>query len=259
VSAPESLPHYYSALAPFRASFLTSAPVLAYHHVGPRRRGARLKGLYVSPGLFRQQMAELHAEGFSAPRFEGVSSCAASGAAPRRVFLTFDDGFRDVFEHALPVLREHGFCSIQFLISDLLGETNKWQQPTGDISEPLMDDAQVKDWLAAGQEIGSHTKTHPRLTQISPAAAREEITASKKSLEDRFGVPVEHFCYPYGDWNAAVRDLVQVAGYKTACTTRTGLNPAGTKPFELKRFTARYPSRNLKALWSWVRSWGVGE
>ena len=241
-------PHYYSRLAPFQALFLTGDPILTYHHVGPRGRGARIKGLYVSPRLFERQMAELAQAGFSAAPLRDMNTGAA--ASERRVFLTFDDGFRDVFEHALPLLRRHGFRATQFLVAGLLGGANDWQQRAGDLAEPLMDVAQVRDWLASGQEIGSHTVTHPWLTQLSPAAAREEIVASKKLLEDRFDVPVEHFCYPYGDWNESVLDLVKNAGYKTACTTITGINTPGGSPFKLKRFTARYPSRSFKAFWS---------
>ena len=169
------------------------------------------------------------------------------------MFLTFDDGFRDVFENALPVLWEHRFAAIQFLVADLLGQTNEWQQRAGDIAEPLMDESQVREWLAAGQEIGAHTRTHPWLTKIPKAAAREEIFASKKSLEDRFGIRVDHFCYPYGDWNEEVRDQVIAAGYLTACTTQTGVNAPGSPPYELRRFTARYPTRNLETFWSRLR------
>jgi peptidoglycan/xylan/chitin deacetylase (PgdA/CDA1 family) len=249
------LPAYYSSLAPFRAAFLSGYPVLAYHHVGPRPRGVRIKGLYLSPKLFGCQISELRSAGFSTSKFECVSSVPPGGNLDRRVFLTFDDGFRDVFERALPILQQHQFCGIVFLASELVGRTNEWQQRAGDVVTPLMDDARVHDWLAAGQQIGSHTQTHPRLTQLSMQRAREEIVASRKSLEDRFGKAIEHFCYPYGDWNESVRDLVQAAGYKTACTTDHGINLPGTSPFELKRFSARYPSRNLKAILARLRAW----
>jgi peptidoglycan/xylan/chitin deacetylase (PgdA/CDA1 family) len=116
-----------------------------------------------------------------------------------------------------------------------------------------MDAAQVRDWLAAGHEIGSHSLTHPWLTRLPVPAAREEIAASRKQLEDLFGVPIAHFCYPYGDWNEKVRNLVEAAGYKTACTTQPGVNTPADSLFTLKRFTARYASRNLKAIWARLR------
>jgi peptidoglycan/xylan/chitin deacetylase (PgdA/CDA1 family) len=245
------LPHYYSSLGPFRGLFASGRPILTYHHVGPRPRGVRLKGLYVSPKLFAQQIAELKAEGFTSC---GCTEIRSNEDRARQVFITFDDGFVDVFEHALPILRQHGFRAIQFFVADLLGKTSEWQKPSGELPGQLMDKAQVKEWLAAEQEIGSHTMTHPLLTQISAAQARDEILGSKKKLEDTFGRAVEHFCYPYGDWNPAVREIVQEAGYQSACTTEFGVNTLDTDRFALKRITARYPSRKLRNLGGWVRS-----
>jgi peptidoglycan/xylan/chitin deacetylase (PgdA/CDA1 family) len=197
-------------------------------------------------------MAELKSAHFSTAALDIV---AAGKAQPgSRIFLTFDDGFKDVFQNALPVLAKHRFQAVLFLVSDLLGKTNEWQQRAGDVTEPLMDAGQVKDWVAAGHQIGAHTKTHPLLTQIPVAEAREEIIGSKKKLEDLFGLAVNHFCYPYGDWNETIRDLVSGACYQTACTTIPGINQPGVSPFELKRFTVRYPSRNLKAFWTRLRA-----
>jgi len=245
------LPRYYSSLGQFRELFATGHALLTYHHVGPRPRGVRLKGLYVSPKLFAEQMAELEAEHFKTDAFETIR---CNQTRPKRVFLTFDDGFADVFQNALPVLRRHQFRSIQFLVADLLGKTSEWQAISGELPGALMDKAQVKDWLGAGQEIGSHTSTHPRLTRISPSQAREEILGSKKKLEDVFGIAVEHFCYPYGDWNAVVRDIVAEVGYKSACITKFGVNTTESDPFALKRITVRYPSLKLKNLGAWLRS-----
>lgn len=244
-------PRYYSSLGPFLELFVAGPGILTYHHVGSRPRGVRLKGLYVSAKLFAQQMAELKKEGFGT---DGFGTILCQEFPPKRVFLTFDDGFSDVFENALPVLQQHGFGSIQFLVADLLGKGSEWQKSSGEVPGRLMDKGQIKDWLAGGQEIGSHTLSHPRLTQVSPSLAREEICGSKKKLEDFFGRPVEHFCYPYGDWNQEIRDMVQHAGYKSACITKFGINKAEADPFALKRITVRYPSRKLKNLGKWLRS-----
>jgi peptidoglycan/xylan/chitin deacetylase (PgdA/CDA1 family) len=135
-----------------------------------------------------------------------------------------------------------------------MGGQNNWEQAEGEAPAPLMDAAQVREWLARGHEIGSHTLTHPWLTRLPPAQAREEIAASKKKLEDCFGRAVEHFCYPYGDWNASVREWVAEAGYRTACTTEPGINTTETDRLGLRRITARYPTRNLKAIWARLRT-----
>jgi peptidoglycan/xylan/chitin deacetylase (PgdA/CDA1 family) len=246
------LPHYYSSLSPFRETFRTGLPVLTYHKLGPRPARVRLKGMYLSRRLFERQMTELQENGF-----ESVSlSAAAAGSAssPNRVVITFDDGFQNVVVHGVDVLARCGYRAIQFLLPDLLGKENTWEQSEGEAADRLMDEAAVRDWLAAGHEIGSHTSTHPWLTRLPPAQAREEIFASRKKLEDRFQLSIRHFCYPYGDWNEAVRELVAEAGYETACTTDHGINVRGDNPHVLKRFTARYPSRNLRAIWQRLQS-----
>ena len=246
----QDLSGYYSELAPFRSLFEKGNPILTYHKLGPRPGRVRIKGLYLSQKMFAAQLSELRAAGF----LNGSLANCAGPLACKQIVLTFDDGYVNVLRHAIEPLASNGFKAIQFLVADLLGKFNQWDVPLGEAPETMMDPAQVRDGLAAGHDIGSHTLTHPYLTQLPLATAREQITASRKKLEDLFGRAIEHFCYPYGDWNETVREMVQAAGYKTACTTDSGINNATTSPFALKRFTARYPSRNLKRLWSRVRA-----
>lgn len=253
-SIQTNLPSYYTRLGPFESVFLTGRPILMYHHVGHRPRGVRLKGLYMSERMFSRQIRELKAAGFITPPYDTVASCGPNTA--RHVYLTFDDGFCDVVRNAAAVLHQNGFRAMMFLVADLLGGTNQWQQRQGDAPAPLASVAQVQEWLAAGNEIGSHTLTHPRLTALPVELAREEIGASKKKLEDMFGRPIQHFCYPYGDWNERVRDLVAEAGYMTACTTDFGVNDASAHPLALRRITARYKSRSIRELKRWLaRRW----
>lgn len=239
-------PHYYSGLAPFSALFEQGNPILTYHKLGPRPSRVRLKGMYLSERLFARQLAELRQAGF---QNSALLACAEPPSG-RRIVLTFDDAYVNVLRFGLRPMADNGFKAIQFVVAARIGKHNDWDVSLGEAPEPLMDKAQLEGWIAAGHDIGSHTLTHPYLTRVSRAEAQEEIVASRKRLEDLFGRRIEHFCYPFGDWNEPVRDLVIAAGYKTACTTDTGLNCAGDSLFTLKRFTARYPSRNLRAIWS---------
>ncbi len=243
------IPAYYSGLAGFRKWFAQGNPILTYHKLGPRPKNVRLKGLYVSRSLFTRQLRELAAEGYTSG---SLGDCARTRTR-KQVVITFDDGYVNVLRHGLEPLAQSGFKAIQFIVAERLGRYNDWDVPLGEAAETMMDMDQIREWLASGHEIGSHTLTHPFLTQLPCASAKEEILASRKKLEDLFGRPIEHFCYPYGDWNQSVRDLVAEAGYRTACTTDAGINTPEVSPFELKRFTARYPSRNLKAIWARIR------
>jgi peptidoglycan/xylan/chitin deacetylase (PgdA/CDA1 family) len=241
------LPVTYASLAPFRQWFGGGVPILTYHKLGPRPAGVRLKGLYVDAPLFDRQLAELRAAGFAGLDWDRLDGAPPAGGAGR-VGISFDDGYVNVLEHGLTPLAQHGYRAIQYIVAGAIGGRNDWDIAQGEAPERLMDRAQIRAWLDAGHRIGSHTLSHARLTQLDPAAAREEIGASRRQLEDLFGVAVEHFCYPYGDWNARVRDLVVEAGYRSACTTDFGINTAQTPPFELRRIQARYRSRGLRAI-----------
>lgn len=232
-------PRYFRLLAPVLRDFTGRQPILMYHKVARPRRDARLKGLYISRELFQRQMQQLRAAQFTSLP-PGAPATRIDDAHARAITISFDDGFVNTLENALPALREFRFTGIQFLVADSLGKNNSWDVAAGDCSEPLMGVAQVKEWLAGGQQIGSHTLSHPRLSQIPLADARREIFDSKKKLEDTFGVSIEHFCYPYGDFNAAVRELVGEAGYQTACTVENGFNPPDADRLALKRILVRH-------------------
>ena len=218
-------PAYYSALGPFREVFESGNPILTYHKLSPRSHRCALgsKGMYLGARLFSRQLEEaLRAAGFS----NGSLGTDTAGSANKRVVITFDDGYVNVLRHGIEPLAKNGFRAIQFLVAGLIGKRNEWDIAAGEAPEPMMDVGQVREWLAAGHDIGSHTLSHPWLTRLPRTQAQEEITASRKKLEDLFGRPIRHFCYPYGDWNNSVRDLVEAAGYATACTTNAGINAA---------------------------------
>ena len=236
-----NLPDYYSELKPFRRHFEEGFPILCYHKPEPVPAGARIKGLYLEPGFFRQQIRELAKAGvtFLPPGLPQRTQALA---------ITFDDGFVSNLEAAVPVMREFGCRAINYLVADRIGKTSDWEAADGGEAHPLMDEPQIRDWMAAGNWVGAHTCTHPRLSRISRERAREEIVSGKKKLEDRFGVPIEHFAYPFGDYDEVVMGIVREAGFKTACTMERGVNAADSDPFRLKRWTARYPTRTLKSL-----------
>jgi peptidoglycan/xylan/chitin deacetylase (PgdA/CDA1 family) len=246
-----SMPPHYTSLGPFAGLFRQGLPILTYHVVGPRPWGARLKGLYVSPRLFARQLAELRQTGYTTPGYGAVGEPIVPDS--RQCLITMDDATRKTGEHALPILLQHECRAIQFVVADRIGGTNDWQTAKGEVEEPLMDEVHIHAWLDAGQDIGAHTMTHPWLTRIPRAQAREEITASKKLLEDRFGRRIDHFCYPYGDHDEGIMDLVGEAGYLTACTTEPGINTPDTPRLALKRIMARYPSRSLRTVKAWFK------
>jgi peptidoglycan/xylan/chitin deacetylase (PgdA/CDA1 family) len=243
-----TLPSTYTELKPFEPLFATGVPILTYHKLGPRPGNARLRGMYLGERLFRRQLNELKAAGFSSAFPDEVCTSGALGNPHRRVTLSFDDGYVNVLRHGIAALGKYGFKAVQFVVADQIGGFNVWDSMSGEAREPLMSFDNLRAWLAAGHRIGSHTLSHARLTEVPAQQAREEIFASKKMLEDLFGVPITDFCYPYGDWNPRLRDWVQEAGYKSACSNEFGVNGPGQDPFVLRRIQTRYRSWGLKGL-----------
>ena len=207
--------------------------VYCYHKIGQPPTATLDPFLYVSPSRFDEQLGQLHNQGYKTASLAELTD--GKGMDGRKAIITFDDGCTDVLEHGLEILARHKFRAIQFLVSGFLGKRNQWDIEKGDVPEQLMDEAQVTEWLEAGHEIGSHSATHRNLRHLSEPEALVEIRDSKKALEDRFGIAVEHFCYPYGSWNPRLSQLVQEAGYRTGCTMDFGVNDSPVRKFELRR------------------------
>lgn len=232
------MPDHYCELAPFAEAFRNGTPALLYHRLGQAAVLRRNRGLTLPLPLFRRQLAELRAAGFESAA--GVDDIGTSN----RILLTFDDGDATSL-CALEPLQKHSFRAVQFLAAGMIGGVNDWDGTRA----PLFDEAQVRDWLAAGNSIGSHTLTHARLTQLAPAEAREEIRASKRSLEDRFGVAVDLFAYPWGEWNEGLAEEVAASGYAAALTTLAGVNTKATPRMALRRETVWCSLRRPRELW----------
>jgi peptidoglycan/xylan/chitin deacetylase (PgdA/CDA1 family) len=216
-----------------RRLFEAGVPVLMYHKIDCPPPGTRDPFLYTSRERFNEQLQLLARHGYSGATLDAIS--AASDNRARNVVISFDDGAASVFINALEILARRRFRAIQFIVAGLIAKRNDWDIAKGEMPDLLMDERQIREWLAAGHEIGSHTITHPNLKRIPLSQAREEIFGSKKKLEDTFGVPVRHFCYPSGKWNQALGELVGEAGYSTACTVEFGVNSAATPRFALRR------------------------
>ncbi len=159
---------------------------------------------------------------------------------PNGVAITFDDGFSNFIEHALPLLQRYGFPAAVFAVTRYVGRRNDWpKQPAGVPVLPLMS----WDDLAgiAGEEItvGAHTLTHPSLWELSPPDMEKEIRGSKLELEERLHKEVQLFSYPYGHWNDAVLKTAR-KHFAVCCTTELNYVERGCHPWTLPRIDAYY-------------------
>ena len=188
---------------------------------------------YTRPEILDARLGALRRAGFRPASLDAIAE--GRWPEPREFVVTFDDGYRNVLENGLAVLARHQVHAIQFLVAGRLGGRNEWDMANGEVAEDLMDAGQVRQWLAAGHQIGSHSLTHRILKKLDPPDLREELAGSRKRLEDLFGVPVRHFCFPSGRYRPNALDLAREAGYQTACTVEFGVNPPGSPPMELRR------------------------
>jgi peptidoglycan/xylan/chitin deacetylase (PgdA/CDA1 family) len=213
-----------------------------YHKVGQPVTCKRDAFLNVSAPSFQRQMRLLARLGYRARPFaEVVEALACRSSLPRRTFaITFDDGYCSVGGIAAPILAEYRFPATLFVASDWVGKTNAWDRQTGRPELPLLDWADLCALVAAGWEIGGHTRTHPHLDGLGDADAFAEILSGKQETEARLGVPLRTFCYPFGHFNTRTPALVRRAGFRGACTTRSGLAQAAQDPFALSRIKVSY-------------------
>jgi peptidoglycan/xylan/chitin deacetylase (PgdA/CDA1 family) len=204
----------------------TSIPILMYHQVTPRPHPAWRK-YAVTPRAFGAQMNWLTLAGY-VPITLDTLLAHRSGQCPlpsRPIVITFDDGFQDCVEHAVPILHARGFTAIFYIVAGLVGKTSQWMLPERGVELPLMDWTAARCLEAAGFQCGSHSMSHPRLADLSPAACREELLESRRLLEDHLGHEVRHLAYPFGSFNEKVRALVAETGYRSASSVRNGLSP----------------------------------
>ena len=190
-------------------------PILMYHYirVNPDPHDQLGFNLSVTPSDFARQMDWLAANGYHPIDFNDLRGYLfGQGRLPDRpVVLTFDDGYRDLYTTAYPILRAHGFKAVSYVVSGFVNS------PVSVTSE------QVLEMDAHGIQIGAHTVSHADLTKLSSANLWHEVHDSKTSLEGLLGHPVVDFCYPSGRVDDAVIQAVSAAGFQTATTTQPGV------------------------------------
>ncbi len=210
--------------------------ILTYHQIAPAPpKGTPYRSLVVAPKDFARHMQILHRLGY-----QGLSMSALMpylrGEKEGKVFgITFDDGYLNNLEHALPVLQRLGFSSTCYVVSQRMGQTNVWDAEKGIPQVPLMNGAQLQQWIAGGQEAGAHTRHHVHLPAMHAAQCEDEIRGCRAELEQLLGVPVQHFCYPYGEYTPTHIQQLQQSGYLSATTTQPGRAYAASSWWELRR------------------------
>jgi peptidoglycan/xylan/chitin deacetylase (PgdA/CDA1 family) len=204
--------------------------ILFYHRVADAA-----DDLAVSPDRFREQMELLAGMGVTGlDVVDAVARLRRGELGSDAVALSFDDGYRDIAENALPILRELGFRATVFVVTGVADGTTRmtWyrQQP------PVLGWDEIRELDAEGVlRFEPHSITHPNLLALRDDDAEAEIAGSKRALEERVGRPTSCFGYPAGLFGPRERRLVAAAGFDGAVTCDPGVNTDATDPFALRR------------------------
>lgn len=167
---------------------------------------------------FRAHMRYLKLRNLRGVSVRELRRAATRGNARGLIGLTFDDGYENFLQAALPVLEDFGFTATVFVVSGMLGEENNWEH----YYEPkprlrLLTAEGVREVATRGMEVGSHSISHPKLAGLDPELLAREVGESRRILRELLDQPVEGFCYPYGSLDGAAVRAVRRAGYAYAC------------------------------------------
>lgn len=235
-------------------------PILMYHNVAEVPAGLHPDGrcLYVTPVAFAAQMALLQRLGWRGVSMSDALPYLRGERHGRVAAITFDDGYRDNLENAMPVLQRCGFGATCYVVNGCIGEYNLWDAARLGVRKPMMTVEELHAWRAGGMEVGGHTRSHPHLTRCNDAQLRDEVAGGKAELESLLGFGIPQFCYPYGDADARVAQAARDAGYVASPTVARGRARAGTGLFMLPRVAidhadslAKFALRTFTPLEDW--------
>lgn len=212
--------------------------ILSYHQVAkPPKRGTPVRSLVLPRWRFALQMLALRRLGWRGLSLRDLEPYLR-GERHGNVFgITLDDGYLNNLENALPVLVETGFTATLNVVTQRIGGRNVWDEGVGAPQVPLMDLSHLKAWLAAGMDIGAHTRRHVDLSRCDAETARDEISGSKQDLERLLGIEVRSFCYPYGEHRAEHATMARAAGYHWATTIVSSRVRADDDPLRMPRIS----------------------
>ncbi|WP_235550873.1 polysaccharide deacetylase family protein [Paenibacillus sp. Soil787] len=200
-----------------------SIPVLNYHSVTIDPGNV----VVISPAKLEEQLTYLHDHGYtpvSLATFISLIEGKSDEAAPKKpVLLTFDDGYIDNYEQAMPLLAKYAFQATLFISPDMNDQ------------EGYLNWEQIKKLQEAGWDIQPHGMTHPHLPQLSSDQQAYEILEARKQIEEKLGTKADVYCYPYGEYNKTTLKLLKDHGFRYAFTIDQGFATNQQSPYLLKR------------------------
>lgn len=223
-------------------------PVIMYHRVIKDETEKGVHGTYVTVEQFEEQMKYLKKKGYETVTFKDLLNNRYKQRFDKDkkwIMLTFDDGYKDNYENAFPILKKYQFKGIIYILDGI--EYNKWDVENSENPEKrftLMNRDELLEMQNYGIEFGGHTCTHPRLTELSLEETKTEVINSKFNIEKTIGRELLSFAYPYGSLNEEIKKIPQEIGYRFAVATDSGSIVFSDDLFEIRRIGI-FPTNNL--------------
>jgi peptidoglycan/xylan/chitin deacetylase (PgdA/CDA1 family) len=204
-----------------------SIPVLMYHSIS--RDNNRIS---VSVTNFKKQMKLMSLLGYKGYSLNKINSKTSK----KKIIITFDDGYENIFTEAMPILKKFNFSATCFIVNKKIGYFNDWDKNQKNFKKKkLMNKKQINTWINNGFEVGSHTMNHYNLKYLSNDQKKYQILKPKQFFKTNYGINIQSFSYPFGCYNEDCLKILK-RNYKFAVTTkRSRYNKGKFNPLEIPR------------------------
>jgi glycosyltransferase involved in cell wall biosynthesis/peptidoglycan/xylan/chitin deacetylase (PgdA/CDA1 family) len=229
--------------------------IFCYHSISDLKGAPIVEEYGIPPKQFRQQLKTLKRLGFHfIDAEELIRFFHGKGGVPQKAALiTFDDCYQDILDNALPILKEMGIPAVAFAISQCLGGSNQWDVKHGAPQMKLLDAVGLKELEQGGIEIGTHSRTHPMLNQISPEQVFTEVVSSIIDLKSVGLKTPRLLAYPYGEYDEVVQQVVQSSNIKAAFTVEPRLVTPASNHLQVPRIEIFRKDSGLRFIWKILR------
>ena len=221
-------------------------PVIMYHRVINNPENEGVYGTYIYEDMFKKHLQYLKDKNYTVITFKDLDKIGWRNRfekGRKYIILTFDDGYKDNYDLAFPILKEFNFKATIFLMGS--STYNEWDvKAGGERKFSLMSVEMIKEMQDYGIEFGAHTFNHPKINTLSNEEIEHQIVDVKKPLEEKIGKEIITFAYPYGILNDYAKEMAKKAGYTFALATDSGSVCLSDDLYQIRRI-AIFPNTNL--------------
>lgn len=231
-------------------SHRTEIKVLMYHRLMENPPSSKSKWHYVTVENFKKQVKLIDSLGYTPITFYDYKLYLDNKLTlPKKpIIITFDDGYLDTFDYAIPILQEFNMNAVIFVLGNRQLKRAYWDEIDDRDKCPLMTDEQIRIAKSLGFEIGAHSMNHKDMTELPEAKIYSEIHQSKVEIEKILGEPIYTFSYPYGNLNENVREITSEAGFTFACGVYSGPVLFGNDLFDIRRLAVNQHTGTVQFL-----------